>query len=88
MITMWEIHVSSKHSIGDIIAYLKTKGIASDFRLCKDGYGKLKVKHPQTGNLHNFSVKLYDEIGDVFEYEFGAWTEAEFNYLKDIAKDL
>lgn len=88
MINKWEIHIESKSTIGDILAHLKTKGIASDFRMCKDGYGKLTVKHPQTGNLHHYEMKVYDEVGGVYEYELGAWTEAEFNYLKDFAKDL
>lgn len=88
MISAWEIHVQTSKSISDIIAYLKTKGIASDFKMCKEGHGILKIKHPQANTLHSFMIKLYDEIGDTCEYELTAWSESEFNYLKDMAKDI
>lgn len=88
MINAWEIHVQTGKSISDIISFLKTKGITSDFKMCKEGHGILKIKHPQANTLHSFKMKLYDEIGDIYEYELTAWTESEFNYLKDIAKDI
>lgn len=88
MITMWEIHVQTNKTLGDIMSHLKTNGIASDFKLCKDGDGKLKVKHPTANTIHTFNVKVYEELGDVVEYEFGAWSETEFNYLKSIMKDI
>lgn len=88
MITMWEIHVQTNKTLGDIMAQLKANGIASDFMLCKDGDGKLKVKHPTTNMIHMFNVKVYKELGDLIEYEFGAWSEVEFNYLKSIMNDI
>lgn len=88
MINAWELHIQTGKSVSDIMSYLKTKGIASDFKMCKDGHGILKIKHPTAGTLHTFMLKLYDEIGEINEYELTAWSEVEFNFIKDIAKDF
>lgn len=88
MINMYEIHVKTKATLADILNHLKSKGIPADIKLCKDGDAKLTIKHPQSNTLHHFNLKLYKEDGEMNEYEFGAWTEAEFDYLKNIAKDL
>lgn len=88
MITMFEIHVKTDKSLSDILAHLKTKGIATDFKLCPDGDGKLKIKHPTSNSIHTYNVKVYKEHGDMIEYEFGAYTESEFSYLKDAVKDM
>ncbi len=88
MINMYEIHVKTKSTIGDILNRFKSKGFPADLDLCKDGKIKLVIKHPQTGTLHYFNVKLNNEEDGMKEYEFGAWTETEFDYLKDLVKDM
>ncbi len=88
MITMYEIHVRTKATLGDLLTKFKTKGLPADLDLCSDGHLKLVVKHPQSNTLHTFNVKLYKEIDGMKEYEFGALTEQEFGYLKELVKDI
>lgn len=88
MITMYEIHVKTKSTVADIFNHLKAKGVAYDLKICKDHDIKLVIKHPQAGTLHTFNIKLYKEDGDMYTYEFGAWSEAEFTYLKELLKDI
>lgn len=88
MIVMWEIHIETKRTVGDMLEYFKSKGIASDYRMCKDGHGKISIKHPQKANIHTFNVKLYEELGDVCRYEIGCWTKEDVALMEDWFKDI
>lgn len=88
MINMYEIHVKTKATLGDILNHLKSKGVPADLKLCENHHIKLIIKHPQSNSLHHFNVKLYKEDEGMYTYEFGAYSESEFNYLKELVKDM
>lgn len=74
--------------MGDILSHLKSKGVPADIKLCENHHIKLVLKHHQANTLHNFNIKLYKEEDGMYTYEFGAYSEPEFNYLKELVKDI
>ncbi|MGL4999230.1 MAG: hypothetical protein ACRC5T_09705 [Cetobacterium sp.] len=88
MIVMWEVHVETKHSIGDMLTYFKAKGVAADYKMCKDEYGTLSVKHPQQASVHDFKIKLYSKLGGVYRYEIGTWSKEQAILMEDWFKDI
>lgn len=88
MIAMWEIHLETKRSIGDMLDYFKAKGVAVDYKMCKEGHGMLSIKHPQKASIHDFKVKLYSELGGIYRYEIGTWSKEEANLAEEWFKDI
>lgn len=88
MITFWEIHVETMKTIGGMMEYFKSKGVAVDFKMCKEGHGVLSIKHPQKTSIHEFKIKLYSELGDIHRYEIGTWTKEEANLAEEWFKDI
>ena len=88
MIVMWEIHIETKHTIGDMLTYFKSKGVAVDYKMCKDGHGMISIKHPQKASIHDFKVKLYEELGGMYRYEIGCWTKDEAMLMEEWFKEV
>lgn len=88
MIVMWEIHIETKKTIMGILEYFKSKGVATDYKMCKEGHGMLQIKHPQKASIHDFKVKVYDELGGVYRYEIGCWSKEEANLMEEWFKEV
>lgn len=84
MIVAMELHIETRKTIGDMIDYFKQKGVASDFKMCKDSeHGMFQVKNPSKPEIVNFKIKLTEELGDTKRYEIMSWCEEDFNLSKE-----
>lgn len=89
MITGYELHIETQRTIGDMLEYFKSKGIASDFKMCKDSHhGMIQIKHPQKTKIYNFKIKLYEELGETKHYEIMSWDKDQFVLSEDWFKDM
>lgn len=90
MIKLWEIHLETRDTISDMLNKLKAKGLSFDYKLMcdKNFYSKLMVKHPKSGEIYSYGIKLYTEIDSIYIYEICAWTEQEYSYLIELANSI
>lgn len=88
-IVAYELHFETTKTIGGIMEYFKSKGVAVDFKMCRDTHhGMLQIKHPQKTEIYNFKIKLYEELGDTKHYEIMSWTKEQFALSEEWFKEV
>ena len=88
MITKYEIHVSTKKTVGEILEHFKAKGMIVDYKMCKkSNHGIIMLKHTNN-TIYHFEIKLYEEEDGDYIYEFATAKESEYSLMRDMVKEL
>lgn len=87
MIVGYELHIETKKSIYELCEYFKSKGFATDYKMCTEGHGMIKLKHPQKMPIYDFKIKLYEELGETRHYEIMAFDRESFTLCEEWFKD-
>lgn len=89
MIVGYELHIETDRTIGEMMEYFKSKGVAVDFKLCKDEHhGMFEIKHPQKPKIYAFKIKLYEELGTTKHYEIMSWDKEQFALSEEWFKEI
>lgn len=84
MISKYEIHITTKCSLYELLNLLKSKGMGVDFRLKSGDCGELLIKLPSSNTIDIFEFKFYKREGDNYVYEVGTFNREDLTKLENI----